>query len=363
MRIISSLNRRWTEARAKARSDSIVVNIKRESKSFERQCDVLLMSIPKSEVAASAFIRRMKALHDGQTNDDEPAVFTYEKPADFQRVIWRIREMLLWLSEVKILDPAVAQTKCVNCEYIMNHRIDTDSPEFSFLPEFGRAVQDLWVEEIIPMLLDHPSRLSVDDNAAYFFAEAQRIVTEEYVPSTEDILHATERRVMDTYFKMGELSIRVSHVYGQRCERRKWIRRFEDVTSIIFYASLSDYDERVDGWSEQTWLAESFVLFEAVVNSRWFLRTSIILFLSDLAEFRIKLHEVPLVQYYPEYTGGADANEGSRYILWRFMQLNRSRLNIHTHITEAPDMNNVRLVFTSVKETILQNALKESGVM
>jgi hypothetical protein len=141
-----------------------------------------LLGIPKSEVAASAFIRRMKALHDGQTNDDEPAVFTYEKPADFQRVIWRIREMLLWLSEVKILDPAVAQTKCVacslflavcrrcpiqvNCEYIMNHRIDTDSPEFSFLPEFGRAVQDLWVEEIIPMLLDHPSRLSVDDNAA-----------------------------------------------------------------------------------------------------------------------------------------------------------------------------------------------------
>ena len=48
----------------------------------------------------------------------------------------------------------------------MSHRNDTDSLEFSFLPGFGRAVQDLWVEEIIPMLLDDPSCLSVDDNAA-----------------------------------------------------------------------------------------------------------------------------------------------------------------------------------------------------
>jgi hypothetical protein len=48
----------------------------------------------------------------------------------------------------------------------MNHRNDTDSPDFSFLPKFGRAVQDLWVEEIIPVLLDGPPSLSVDGNAA-----------------------------------------------------------------------------------------------------------------------------------------------------------------------------------------------------
>ena len=96
----------------------------------------------------------------------------------------RIREVLLWLSEGKILHSLVAQTKCAahstfppspavdsastqaNCEYIMKHRIDTDSPDFSFLPNFGRAVQDLWTEEIIPVLLDRPPSLSVDDNAA-----------------------------------------------------------------------------------------------------------------------------------------------------------------------------------------------------
>lgn len=31
-------------------------------------------------------------------------------------------------------------------------------------------------------------------------------------------------------------------VGGQRAERKKWIHCFEDVTSIIFVASLNDYD-------------------------------------------------------------------------------------------------------------------------
>jgi hypothetical protein len=44
MGIISSWNRQLEEARAKARSDAIDLNIEQESKSFKRQCDVLLMS-------------------------------------------------------------------------------------------------------------------------------------------------------------------------------------------------------------------------------------------------------------------------------------------------------------------------------
>ena len=47
----------------------------------------------------------------------------------------------------------------------MNHRSDTDSPEFFFLPRFVQAVQDLWTDEIIPLLLDRPSSLRLPDNA------------------------------------------------------------------------------------------------------------------------------------------------------------------------------------------------------
>ena len=39
-------------------------------------------------------------------------------------------------------------------------------------------------------------------------------------------------------------------------------------------------------------MAESLVLFESVINSRWFLRTSIILFLNKIDVFKLKLPKV-----------------------------------------------------------------------
>ena len=85
-----------------------------------------------------------------------------------------------------------------------------------------------------------------------FFAEAQRIVAEDYVPSVEDVLHTAERGISETYLKFGELSIRVVQIYGQKCKLRKWFHHFGSITSIIFYASLCDYDvRRVDAEGEQ----------------------------------------------------------------------------------------------------------------
>lgn len=44
-------------------------------------------------------------------------------------------------------------------------------------------------------------------------------------------------------------------------------------------------------------MAESLVLFESVINSRWFLRTSIILFLNKIDVFKAKLPKVPTVSF------------------------------------------------------------------
>ena len=80
--------------------------------------------------------------------------------------------------------------------------------------------------------------------------QAQRIAAEEYVPSTEDVLRAVEppaTGVTETCFKKGQLSIQICQVHGQQNNRRKWIHLFESVTSIIFCASLSDYDQEVIG--------------------------------------------------------------------------------------------------------------------
>lgn len=93
-------------------------------------------------------------------------------------------------------------------------------------------------------------------------------------------------------------------------------------------------------------MSESLVLFESVINSRWFLRTSIILFLNKIDVFKKKLpkvrsssylafppansrSQVPLERYFPEYTGGTEINKAAKHILWRFMQGNRARLSVY----------------------------------
>jgi len=80
---------------------------------------------------------------------------------------------------------------------------------------------------------------------------------------------------------------------------------------------------------EQNRMLESLVLFESVINSRWFLRTSIILFLNKIDVFKNKLPKVPLEKYFEEYTGGPDINKAAKYILWKFMQANRARLSVY----------------------------------
>ncbi|KAI7342710.1 hypothetical protein KC336_g23159, partial [Hortaea werneckii] len=56
-------------------------------------------------------------------------------------------------------------------------------------------------------------------------------------------------------------------------------------------------------------------------------------------------------------------NRAAKYLLWRFNQVNRAHLNLYPHLTQATDTSNIRLVFAAVKETILQNALKDSGIL
>jgi len=260
----------------------------------------------------------------------------------------------------------VTRVNKANCERILNHSTDIDHPEFCFQHGFADAVQELWTDDIIPVLFDRPTYFSLTDNAAYFFRDVHRITSKEYIPSNADILHAPvlvhDMRPAETCFRMGGLFIRLHDVTRLRCggERKKWIHFFENTTSIIFCSSLLDYDK----WENGQWLLlTSLDLFESLVNSRWFLRTSIVLFLTGIEKFNVKLLKVPLENYFPEYTGGADFNKAAKYILWRFLQTNRARLNVYPHITDVFDTSSIRLVFITVKETILQNALKESGII
>lgn len=92
-------------------------------------------------------------------------------------------------------------------------------------------------------------------------------------------------------------------VGGQRSERKKWIHCFENVTTILFLVAISEYDQLLFEDETVNRMQEALTLFDSICNSRWFIKTSIILFLNKIDRFREKLPISPMKNYFPDYEG------------------------------------------------------------
>ena len=64
------------------------------------------------------------------------------------------------------------------------------------------------------------------------------------MPLSDDIIRMRRATtgIQETLLQFGEVDFRLVDVGGQRSERKKWIHCFEDVSSIIFIASLAEYN-------------------------------------------------------------------------------------------------------------------------
>jgi guanine nucleotide-binding protein subunit alpha len=343
----------------KERSDLIDKEIEDHSKRFKRECKILLLG--SGESGKSTIVKQMKIIHKEGFTDVELAEY---RPIVYKNVLDSAQAIIIYMR--KIGWDFVGYSNRPLADKVLDYRPDSETSNSYFPPDIAEAIHQLWKDPIITKIMDeHSSDFYLMDSAAYFFGEVIRIGSPDYLPAVTDVLRARQKSVgiTETRFTMGQLSIHMFDVGGQRSERKKWIHCFESVTSIIFCTALSEYDQGLLEEKSQNRMVESLILFESVINSRWFLRTSIILFLNKIDVFKHKLPKVPLERYFPEYTGGSDINKAAKYILWKFMQTNRARLSVYPHLTQATDTTNIRLVFAAVKETILQNALKDSGIL
>lgn len=111
-------------------------------------------------------------------------------------------------------------------------------------------------------------------------------------------------------------------------------------------------------------MKESMKLFESVCNNKWFLETSIILFLNKKDIFIEKIKISPLNVCFPEYIGAQTFEQSSYYIEKKFQELNKSpnTKQIYSHFTCATDTENIKFVFNSVTDVIIKNNLKYCGL-
>ncbi|SAL95710.1 hypothetical protein [Absidia glauca] len=346
------------ERAGRNKSQSIDRMIEKDEQKLKRECKILLLG--SGESGKSTTVKQMKILHQG--GYDKHELFT-----------WRI------FVYKNLMESALALVQAVQkfgyqyeneknnyyADYIANYQLSEHSHP-ALDATIIEAISSVWKDSIVTELLNKEGgEFYLMDSAPYFFDHAKRIGHPDYVPDVQDVLRARSKTtgIMESHFNLGQLHIHMFDVGGQRSERKKWIHCFEAVTSIIFCVSLSEYDQVLLEESRQNRMMESLVLFESVINSRWFLRTSIILFLNKIDLFKAKLPRIPLERYFPDYGGGNNVSKAAKYILWRFSQTNRAKLRIYPHLTEATNTANIKVVFAAIKRTILNNALKDSGIL
>ncbi len=188
-------------------------------------------------------------------------------------------------------------------------------------PEVGQAVKTLWADVGVQAAFQRSREYQLNDSAKYYFDSIDTIASPTYVPSDQDVLRSRVKTtgITETTFIIGDLTYRMFDVGGQRSERKKWIHCFENVTTILFLVAISEYDQLLFEDETVNRMQEALTLFDSICNSRWFTKTSIILFLNKIDRFKEKLPVSPMKNYFPDYEGGQDYSAACDYILNRFV--------------------------------------------
>ncbi|RDL42542.1 Uncharacterized protein BP5553_02521 [Venustampulla echinocandica] len=319
--------------------------LKEHARKMRRECKVLLLG---DQDCAQTLIKSMKIAHSGG--------FTYEEREEYQVVVMnyiiRVMKGLAYIlknGDIDLDDTAKMHAKVLSQEI---EKIQAGDGKITI--EGAGAVQDY--EVFIP------------DSSLYFIEEIQRIAQNDYLPTDTDILKLgiatpTKAGAQEHRFTMGRLSLHMFDISSQRSVKMKWIHQFETSISIVFCVDLSQYDHVLLQESNPNRLIESLSLFDSVVNSPWFLRTSITLLLCNVGHFEEKLRSKPLSNYFPDYNGGNDVRRASKYLVKKFEQVNRAHLRLCARVCEISDDSSMRFVWWMVQETLHHNDLRNASII
>lgn len=321
-----------------------------------------MLLLGSGESGKSTILKQIKIIH--QNGFSKRELYDY-KPFVFKNICECAEAIIKALRKFNLDDDLQTMTND-DLDKILEYEVPMDEDSKTMTFALGDKMKTLIKEPMaVKLLEEHRGEFYLMDSFKYFFDNIDRITADGYVPNVTDVIRTRKQTsgIYDTRFQLEDIRIHLFDVGGQRSERKKWIHCFDNVTAVMFCVALSEYDQVLLESPTQNRLVESLNLFESVVNSMWFRRTSIILCLNKIDVFIDKLGRSPLENYFPDYVGGNDVNKAVKYILWRFKQLNRANLNLVPYVTQATDTNNIKLAFAVVKETILHNALMDSGIL
>ncbi|XP_075255158.1 guanine nucleotide-binding protein G(i) subunit alpha-like [Convolutriloba macropyga] len=318
--------------------------------------EVKLLLLGAGESGKSTIVKQMRIIHESGYNEEDCLKY---KPVVHSNTIQSLVAIIRAMSHLGIK--------------FTNLQTEDDAKEFFIMaanPEINQEMcilmKRLWHDSDLQSCFLRAREYQLNDSASYYLNALDRISTPEYIPTVQDVLRTRVKTtgIVETRFLFKTLSFKMIDVGGQRSERKKWIHCFEGVTAIIFCVALSGYDCLLAEDEETNRLQESMRLFDSICNNKWFIETSIILFLNKKDLFEEKITKSPLTHCFPEYTGPNTFMEAGQYIQMKFENLNRRKLTkeVYSHFTCATDTSNIQFVFDACTDVIIKTNLKDCGL-
>ncbi|KAI9033611.1 G-alpha protein [Phycomyces nitens] len=340
----------------KQRSQEIEAQLRRDRVNMKYEVKMLLLGAGES--GKSTILKQMKLIHDGG--------YTPEERQSFKEVIFSntMQSMRVTLEAMKTLD---IQFKKKGNEAHRRLVMEAPPPIDDLGHELVEAIAALWEDPGVQACVARANEFQLNDSARYYFDAILRIGQPHYMPSDQDVLRSRVKStgITETAFRFKDMTYRMFDVGGQRSERKKWIHCFENVTALIFLVAISEYDQNLFEDESVNRLHEALTLFDSICNSRWFFKTSIILFLNKIDLFQEKIKRSPMNVYFKDYMGGNHYESARQYLLHRFVSLNTQAdtKQVYTHFTCATDTKQIKFVMEAVNDILVHDNLRNIDLL
>ncbi|XP_042337228.1 guanine nucleotide-binding protein subunit alpha-11-like [Plectropomus leopardus] len=336
--------------------------LKQQKKKERREIKILLLGTGES--GKTTFIRQMRIIHGRGFSEEERRTFA---KCIYQNIFTAMKAMTGAMTTLKI--PYFKPENEIYAKWLQ----DINTVQISQMDKgYVDAIRRLWADSGLRVCYSRRCEYQLLDSTEYYMSNLDRIAAPDYIPTEQDVLRVRfpTTGIHDYAFTIKNITLRIVDVGGQKSERRKWIHCFENVTSLIFLASLSEYDQVLEERETINRMDESLALFYTTIHSPWFFNTSIILFLNKTDILADKIQTSDLQKYFPSFTGKRqDPEDAKNYIRKMYEQQAVNRDNrdewktLYPHFTCATDTNNIRRVFSDIKDTVLLKSLRDYGVI
>lgn len=345
-------------------SNQIESQIRKDKLLLRNEIKMLLLGAGES--GKSTILKQMKLIHEGSYTTAERESY---KEIIFSNTIQSMRVILDAMQLMQI--PFDDQSLLLSGQMIQSLPTHVDQEYLD--PQISTAIQKLWLDPGVKTCYSRSREYQLNDSAGYYFDSIDRIGLLNYVPNDQDVLRSRVKTtgITETVFVIGELRYRMFDVGGQRSERKKWIHCFENVTAIVFLVALSEYDQMLYEDESVNRMQEALNLFDSICNSRWFTKTSIILFLNKIDLFKEKVKSSPIQKFFPAFQPPKAINSdqdlwqsGADFFANKFVSVNESPTKqVYVHLTCATDTSQIRFVLSAVNDIIIQVNLRECGLL